>query len=155
MNARKNQRRTSRPRLEMLESRLAPATFTVTNANNSGSGSLRQAVLDANAHSGADLIDFSSFFNMPRTITLSSTISIAGAVTIDGPSAANVTISGNDAVRIFDTQSAPAGSSIEFIDVTLRAGRIANNSSDYGGAVRAGNEILGVTRCVFAANTAY
>ncbi|MCX6043717.1 MAG: Ig-like domain-containing protein, partial [Chloroflexi bacterium] len=34
------------------------ATFTVTNINDSGPGSLRQAILDANARSGADLILF-------------------------------------------------------------------------------------------------
>ncbi len=34
------------------------AIFTVTNTNDSGAGSLRQAILDANANSGADLILF-------------------------------------------------------------------------------------------------
>ena len=37
---------------------VAAATFTVTNTNDSGAGSLRQAILDANASAGADLIDF-------------------------------------------------------------------------------------------------
>ena len=35
------------------------ATFTVSNLNDSGAGSLRQAILDANSTSGADVIDFS------------------------------------------------------------------------------------------------
>lgn len=35
------------------------ATFTVTNTNNSGAGSLRQAMTDANATSGSDTINFS------------------------------------------------------------------------------------------------
>ena len=35
------------------------ATFTVTNLNDSGAGSLRQAILDANAAAGADTITFS------------------------------------------------------------------------------------------------
>ena len=34
------------------------ATFNVTNTNDSGSGSLRQAILDANAAGGADTIAF-------------------------------------------------------------------------------------------------
>ncbi len=34
------------------------ATFTVTNTNDSGAGSLRQAILDANANPGADTIVF-------------------------------------------------------------------------------------------------
>src|SRR5262245_25610469 len=33
-------------------------TFTVTNTNDSGGGSLRQAILDANANAGPDVIDF-------------------------------------------------------------------------------------------------
>jgi hypothetical protein len=39
------------------------ATFTVTNTNDSGAGSLRQAVLDANAAAGADTIVFDASFN--------------------------------------------------------------------------------------------
>src|SRR5688572_23214049 len=36
----------------------AAATFTVTNTNDSGAGSLRQAILDANANPGQDMISF-------------------------------------------------------------------------------------------------
>jgi Dockerin type I domain/Chlamydia polymorphic membrane protein (Chlamydia_PMP) repeat len=151
-------RRTRRPlrcplRLQALEGRIAPATFTVTNANNSGTGSLRQVVINANNTSVADLIDFSSFFNVPRTITLASEISITRAVTIDGPSAGNVVISGNNAVRIFNTQSAAAGTSISLVDLTLNSGHVATTES--GGAVRAGDEALNCTRCIFTANIAY
>ena len=34
------------------------ATYTVTNTNDSGAGSLRQAIIDANNHSGDDTIEF-------------------------------------------------------------------------------------------------
>src|SRR5262245_50027954 len=47
-----------RPTLEALEGRLAPATFTVTNTNDAGAGSLRAAILAANASPGADVIAF-------------------------------------------------------------------------------------------------
>jgi hypothetical protein len=36
----------------------AATTFVVTNTNDSGAGSLRQAILDANANPGSDLITY-------------------------------------------------------------------------------------------------
>ena len=44
--------------LLLAASSLAAATYTVTNTNDSGPGSLRQAILDANANPGADTIQF-------------------------------------------------------------------------------------------------
>src|SRR5690242_4795447 len=54
-------RKTTRPvrlECEALEDRAMLSTFTVVNANDSGAGSLRQAIVNANANSGADLIQF-------------------------------------------------------------------------------------------------
>ncbi len=45
------------------------ATFTVTNTNDSGAGSLRQAILDANAAAGADDIAFDIPGSFPWVIT--------------------------------------------------------------------------------------
>ncbi|MEM7772768.1 MAG: right-handed parallel beta-helix repeat-containing protein [Cyanobacteria bacterium P01_A01_bin.37] len=60
------------------------ATFTVTNLNDNGLGSLRQAILDANSLNGADLITFDPTLN-GQTITLtSSELLITDDVTIDG-----------------------------------------------------------------------
>jgi len=42
----------------LVASALPASTFTVTNTNDSGAGSLRQAILDANANSGMDTIAF-------------------------------------------------------------------------------------------------
>src|SRR5438477_9933555 len=47
--------------LEALEDRCLPSTFTVLNTNDASAGSLRQAILDANAHAnvgGPDTIAF-------------------------------------------------------------------------------------------------
>lgn len=45
--------------IEPLEARIAPATFLVTNTLDSGPGSLRQAILDANASTGTDSVSIS------------------------------------------------------------------------------------------------
>ncbi len=60
-------------------------TFTVTNTDDSGAGSLRQAILDANANPGADVIAFSIVGSGVHTITPADELpTIADAVTIDG-----------------------------------------------------------------------
>src|ERR1700687_151818 len=46
------------PHLEILEDRQLLATFTVLTTNDSGPGSLRQAILDANGNPGLDTIAF-------------------------------------------------------------------------------------------------
>src|SRR5262245_8200494 len=78
-----------RPRLETLEDRTAPAVFTVTNTADSGPGSLRQAVLAANAAAGADSIAFDpAVFAKPQTIQMATgRLTITDPVTIQGPAA--------------------------------------------------------------------
>jgi hypothetical protein len=75
----------SRLLLESLEDRLAPATFTVANANDAGSGSLRAAIATANSAPGADLIAFNIPGTGAHTINLASALpAITGKVTING-----------------------------------------------------------------------
>src|SRR5262245_14272617 len=60
-------------------------TYTVTSIADSGAGTLRQAILDANANPGADTIAFNITGSGVHTITPTSTLpDITGAVTIDG-----------------------------------------------------------------------
>jgi hypothetical protein len=64
---------------------LAAATFTVISTSDSGAGSLRQAILDANAAAGADTIVFDIPGAGVHTITpLTDFAAITGPVTIDG-----------------------------------------------------------------------
>lgn len=82
------------------------ATFTVTSTADSGLGSLRQAVLDANAATGDDVIEFSALFSTPQMITLTSgeiVVGANGSLTINGPGADKLTISGNNATRILSS----------------------------------------------------
>ncbi len=61
------------------------ATFTVTNVNDSGAGSLRQAITDANAAGGADTIEFNIVGSGVHTIVPASAFpQITGPTTIDG-----------------------------------------------------------------------
>ncbi|MFV9503269.1 MAG: PxKF domain-containing protein [Oscillochloridaceae bacterium umkhey_bin13] len=61
------------------------ATYTVTNTNDSGLGSLRQAMLDANANFGLDVITFNIPGEGVQTITpLTPLPTLTGPVTIDG-----------------------------------------------------------------------
>lgn len=91
-----------------------PQTYTVTNTNDSGAGSLRTAITNANSNAAGDTITFS----VSGTITLSSTLpnlTDAQSVTIDGTTAPDdlagpdIKIVGSSAsdygVLIFDTGS--------------------------------------------------
>jgi hypothetical protein len=98
--------------LPLIRSAGASTTFTVTNTNDSGPGSLRQAILDANALAGADLIDFS----VTGSITLTTgQLTVTGGLTIDGPGAANLTIT-NPAGRILELA---VGTNLDLEGVTM------------------------------------
>jgi len=58
--------------------------FTVTNLNDSGSGSLRQAILDANTTSGDDLITFDTLLSGATINLTSDELFISDGLTIDG-----------------------------------------------------------------------
>src|SRR5262249_35027639 len=77
--------------VEVLEARSLPSTFTVLNLLDSGPDSLRAAVSAANAKPGADAIDFA----VTGTVGLTSgELDITDSVTINGPGASALTVSG-------------------------------------------------------------
>lgn len=74
-----------RPVLEKLEDRRLLATFLVRNTLDSGPGSLRTAILDANANPGKDTIEFDFAPNATTTVTQLSLASQSIYVGVNPP----------------------------------------------------------------------
>jgi 6-phosphogluconolactonase (cycloisomerase 2 family) len=125
-----------------------PSVFTVTNLNDTGAGSLRQAVLDANAVQGGVVI-FSSFFNSPRTISLGTgNISIVSNTTIHGPGAHLLTVQ-NTAAPSSTSRPFFSGANATLIGMTITGG----NTTSSGGGILSQVRIT-VRRCVITGNVA-
>jgi uncharacterized repeat protein (TIGR01451 family) len=97
-------------------------SIVVTANGNSGAGSLRQAILDACP--GAT-ITFDVTVTSP--ITVSSELVINKNLTIQGPTSSGLTISGNNASRVFNIN---AGMSLAISNLTIDSGRAA-----FGGGI--------------------
>ncbi|MDR3577870.1 MAG: choice-of-anchor Q domain-containing protein [Anaerolineaceae bacterium] len=97
----------------------------VTNANDSGTGSLRDAI--ANAPAGGTITFDAGVFNAPTTITLASGLSITQNLTIQGLGANLVLIDGNHANMIFTVQNG--------VTVTLAGMTLQNANGSQGGAI--------------------
>jgi len=114
------------PRLEALEDRALPSVFTVTDLADSGPGSLRQAILDANAQPGTDLIDFAS--GLQGTIALTSgQLDITDSLLVTGPGAQQLAVSGTDVSRVFEISTGVAA--------VLDGLTITHGQAEDGGAI--------------------
>ena len=128
----------------------AAATYTVTKTADTNDGtcdtdcSLREAVAAANGTADNDVVTFAlPLFSAPQTITLSGTDIIMmnnGSLSIFGPGANRLTISGNNTSRIFTTSPSlvgtlsgvllTAGNGVSTVQ-TGRAGAFYNNGGNY------------------------
>jgi len=135
-----------RLKLESLENRDCPNSYTVNSTLDDGSvGTLRWAVDQANASDGADTIVFA--LGASPAITLSGTqlqlTDITGRTTIDGP---GVAVSGGGLSRVFQVD---AGVSASFSGLTISGGSVTGNG---GGLYNLGNTTL--TDCTVTGNHA-
>src|SRR5262249_30127820 len=79
-----------------------PAAFVVTNANDSGPGSLRGGLARANGWPSLDTFTFDPvFFGTPRTINFISQLPLSDSVTVVGPGADRLPLSGGNQNRLF------------------------------------------------------
>jgi hypothetical protein len=144
----------------------APAsTFVVTNTGDSGAGSLRQAILDANAHLGADSIVFNIPGSGSHTISPSTALpTISDSVTIDGSTQPGFTgspiieLDGSRAGANADGLRITAGNSVvsglvinrfssDGVELSVSGGNILQGSyigTDVTGTVDLGNAFRGL-----------
>jgi hypothetical protein len=136
--------------IELLESRIAPATFIVTNLSESGPGSLREAIALANDRTGADVVIFKSGLTGQIDLTTGEML-ISDTLTIRGPGPDKLAIDGQGVSRIFNVQNADADSRLSVSGLTFQSGDASLNAP--GGAILS-LESLEVRNCVFTGNDA-
>jgi predicted outer membrane repeat protein len=121
---------------------LVLSTFTVNSAADDGSaGTLRWAVEQSNKNAGADVIQFQLPAN--STINVNSTLTVTDVLTIEGPGASALTVSGQGNTQIlrFD-DGRPTLFKSSIMNLTLSNGKLAILN----------NEDLSITGCVLENN---
>jgi hypothetical protein len=131
---------------------VSPRTYFVTSlADDGGANELRWAIQQANNAGGASTIDFAS--GLTGTITLNPTqggeleISDTASLSIVGPGASLLSISGNHASNIFEIDR---GAIANISGLTVTNG---NPSSEIGGGIENGGTLT-VTDCTISGNSA-
>lgn len=130
--------------LEPLEGRWVPTT--VTNLADSGAGSLRQAILDTPA---GGTVDFQP--DLAGTIALTTAeLTVAKNLTISGPGAEVITVSGINARRVF---TITASSTVTLSGLTIADGRVSGTAVAGGGIVNSGT--LSLIACTVRDNSVF
>ncbi len=122
-----------------------PAALVVSNNNDSGAGSLRQAVLNVNMDESGT-ITFAP--NVTGAITLTSgQLMISHNLALIGPGANVLAVSGNHANRVFDITNA---STVTIFGLTVSAGTSAGG----GGGIYNDHSMLTISNCTLSGNSA-
>lgn len=146
-----------KPQLLCLEERVTPATYTVTNFGNSGTGTLRAAIDLANGTTANDTIVF-DIGSSARTINLTSTLpsiearGTAGKLEIVKQGSATLTLNGNNggSNRDFRIFNIAAGGDFTLSGVTISGAQ----TSGSGAAIYNRGGIVSISDCVLTNNIA-
>jgi hypothetical protein len=122
------------------------ATLTVTNTNNSGPGSLRQTIADAN--DGDKIV-----FSVTGVVGLTSgELLLDKNITISGPGRDNLAVDGNAMSRVFHVAS---GATVTISGLTIRNGIATGNfPSGSGGGIYSFQATLTLKDCAIDRNSA-
>jgi hypothetical protein len=142
--------------IDVLESRALLSTLTVTNTDDSGPGSLRDAIATANSQSGEARIVFAR--SVSGTIDLTSgPLTITNDLKIDGPGAGKLAVSGQGASRAFVIDGGTyGGSRVSISGVTIEDGLATSDLafSPSGGGILDLMAGLTLDGCMLDANQA-
>jgi predicted outer membrane repeat protein len=148
----------------------AQSTVVVINLNDSGAGSLRDAINNATP---GETITFQP--GLTGTIPLQSILSICNGqtLTIQGPGASQITVSGQKRVGVFNICS---GTNVTISGLTIANGNPSergagmnhvggmlqvrdsvisnNNAADFGGGINSDSGVLSIVNSTFSSNVA-
>jgi hypothetical protein len=144
--ATRSARRRAYLRVEALEDRSVPST--VMNLNDSGPGSLRDAIATTPA---GGTVDFQP--GLSGTITLTSgKLDIHQDLSIVGPGAGLIAVSGNHASPVVSVFGSPSLNTVAIAGLTIANGYQVGGG--LGGGISINNATLTVTDCTINGNTA-
>jgi CSLREA domain-containing protein len=143
------------------------ATITVTGNGDAvavdGQCTLREAIAAANTNApsnecpagdpGPDVINFDAgAFATHKTVTLTAgDLVVSSELTINGTGAANLTISGNNASRVFFIVS---GGTLTLDGLTITGGNTVGSFGNHGGAIEQLSGTLTITNSIVTGNSA-
>ena len=151
----KGKRPRTRLSIEQLEDRVVPSTLTVTSLADSGAGTLRAAITQADAASGPSTINFA----VSGAIILESALpDLSQNINILGPGPAGLTLQRDASAPACSMFYIDYGETVTIAGLTMTGGLACLSpvgNFDYSACITANEDSLTVNNCVFANNNGF